>query len=111
MEALESALNEIQRDIAQIRIGQTRHDEQIKTLYAAINEQKELTKSVQELTISVKALTTSVANTDRRLDSVSTDIKEIKAKPVKRWEKVIEVGITVVVTALITFFLTKAGLK
>ena len=107
----DNAMIALQREQAVCRETLTRHDEQIKNLASSVQELKDLTHSVQELTVSVRELASSVSRTDERLDSVSADIREIRETPKKRWEKIIEVCITVVVTAVVTYFLTKAGLK
>lgn len=109
MDNMENALIALEREQAHIREELAVQKEQIKQLFSFTQENKELTKSVQSLTLSVKELANTVKINDERLDSVSSDIKEIKAKPGKRWDKIIETVITVIVTAAVTYLIAKGG--
>lgn len=100
---IQKALQEIARD--QAKMG-----EQIKTLFNQQEETKRLTESVHELATSVKLLASAQKTTEKKVDSLTTDVDEMKAKPAKRWDSLTGIVISVIVTALITYVLTKAGL-
>lgn len=92
--------------------------EQIKGALRRIDEQAKLTESVHELALSVQAfavkqdaLSEKVADTNKKLDVVSTDVEELKQKPAKRWDESVKVIIGVVITAVATYFITMLGLK
>lgn len=62
-------------------------------------------------------LVTTMATFSQKQESIESDVKEIKGdikairdKPAKRWESVVEKVIMVVLGALVTFFLAKAGI-
>lgn len=45
-----------------------------------------------------------------KLDRLAGDVKELKAKPVKRWESIVETVLGIVVAAVVGFALAKLGL-
>lgn len=89
----------------------TEHKEQIKTCFAKLNDMQSLLESVNELAKSVAILATNYKTMDQKVDKIDKRIGDIEAKPSKRWDSIITVAITAVVTALVTFFLTKLGVS
>ena len=85
--------------------------EQINNISGAINEQRELTKAVQTLTLTIRDLANEQKNLSDTVSCVRKDVDELKEKPAKRWENLVSIVISIVVTALLTFALTKTGLK
>ena len=45
-----------------------------------------------------------------KLDQLSGDVKELKAKPAKRWESIVEKIIGLVIAAVVGFILARIGL-
>lgn len=45
-----------------------------------------------------------------KLDKLATDVAELKSKPAKRWEGIIEKIISVLVAAIVGFMLARIGL-
>ena len=118
MENGEMTMLEVQNTLFEIKQELARHSEQISGALHRIDEQTKLTESVHELAASVKLLTSEqkhilekVNETNQKLDGVSNDVEELKAKPAKRWDSATTVIITAVITAIITFVLTQIGLK
>lgn len=97
--------------ITKLTTEQARMGEQIKTLFNRQDEIKELTETVHKLALSIERQGLSLKTTDQKVDSLKTDVDEIKAKPAKRWDNVVGIVISVVITALVTYVLTAAGLK
>lgn len=85
--------------------------EQIKALSNEFREQKKLTESVHTLALTVRDLTNEQKTLSSSVATVKKDVDELKEKPAKRWESVVTVIITAIVTATITYFLTQTGLK
>ena len=56
-------------------------------------------------------MATEQKDISKKVDCLATDLEEIQEKPSKRWDTVVTVAITVIVTALVTLSLTKLGLK
>ena len=97
--------------LQKIATEQARQGEQIKTLFNNVNDMKKLTESVYDLAASVKLLTSAQKTTEQKVDDLSDDMESIKSKPAKRWDSVVSLVITAVVTAFITYALTRMGLK
>ena len=85
-----------------IRGEQIRQGEQIKTLFAQQQELKKLTDSVYRLSAGVEKLTVSVGATEDKLGRLASDVEAIKEKPAHRWDTVITVLITAILTAAVT---------
>lgn len=94
-----------------IREALARQGEQIKTIFVRLDENAKLTESVHKLATSVELLASSQKQTEKKVDALSDDVEEIKAKPVKRMDSVTSVIVTAIITAIITFVLTQLGLK
>lgn len=86
-----------------------RHAEQIKTCFSKIGDLAIMTENIQRLAVSVELLAHEQKDLGRKVDGLSEDLEEIKGKPAKRWDSVVMTGITVIITALITYALAKAG--
>lgn len=99
-----STLNEIQKE-------QARMSEQIKGALKRIDEQKALTESVHKLATSVELLASAQKQTERKVDSLSDDVEEMKQKPAKKWDNASAVIVTAIITAILTFILSQIGLK
>lgn len=90
---------------------QAKQGEQIRTLFNNVADLKKLTESVYDLASSVRLLTSAQKTTEKKVDDLSSDMESIKSKPAKRWDSVVSLVITAVVTAFITYALTRMGLK
>lgn len=90
---------------------QGRMDEQIKTLFKTVESMGSLTETVQKLALSMERLALSLKGTEEKVAGIRTDIDEIKAKPAKRWDSAVSTILAVILTACVTYFLTKAGIK
>ncbi len=82
--------------------------EQIKTMFKQIADIRTLSNSVHDLATSVALLAQAQKEMSVKVDDLSDDVDEIKARPGKAWDKVISVIITAVVTAVVTFLATRS---
>ena len=89
----------------------TRHTEQLTTFFTQINELKTLEATVHKLATTVEVMVREQKDTGKKVDKLTSEFEEIKEKPAKRWDTVITVAITVIVTAFLTYVVTKLGLK
>lgn len=94
-------------ELQQILQNQAVMGEQIKTLFKNQAEIKELTETVQKLAIALEKQGMALSSTEKKVDSVKSDVDEIKAKPAKRWDTII----AAVITGIVGFLLAKFGLK
>lgn len=96
--------------ITELKEGQARMSEQIKGALKRIDEQKQLTESVHKLATSVEILANSQRQMEKTVDGLSADIEEIKRKPAKRFDDAVGTVIAIVLTAIVTYVLSKIGL-
>lgn len=68
------------------------------------------TQAVSELATSVAVMAEKVEATGDKVDGLCTDVQELKAKPGKRWEQIVTTALTVIVSAVIGYFLARIGL-
>ena len=65
---------------------------------------------LEELTSTVKVLAIREENVETDVKEIKSEVKKLTSKPGQRWEKVVEITITIVVGALVGFILAKIGL-
>lgn len=68
------------------------------------------TEALNSLTTAVAVMTEKVDNCGESVAGLRADVQEIKQKPAKRWEFVVERAIYIVVAAVVGYFLARAGL-
>lgn len=66
--------------------------------------------NLDELVGTVKALAVREENMENDVKEIKNDVKELNAKPGKRWESLVEKIILTVAAALIGFLLARIGL-
>jgi len=68
------------------------------------------TEALNTLATSVAVMAERVEITGAKVDSLCTDVQELKAEPGKRWKGVVEKVIYIVVAAVVGFILARLGL-
>lgn len=76
-----------------------RQQEQIKTLFERMGNLEKLTDSVNKLAISLEQLTGKESATEKQVENLADDLKELKEKPAKRWDTVVAAVISALVGA------------
>lgn len=102
---------ELTQKVVELDERATRHTEQIKTVFNQLTEVKGMTESVHKLATTVEVLALEQKNTGEKIDKLTGEVDEIKEKPGKKWESVVTVAITAIVTGVVTFLLTRMGLS
>ena len=67
--------------------------------------------NLEELTTTVKVLATKEENVERTVGEIKNDVKEMKDKPNKRYDKIIDVIITAVVGVLVGYIFAQIGIN
>lgn len=67
--------------------------------------------NLEELTTTVKVLATKEENVERTVSEIKDDVKEMKDKPNKRYDKIIDVVITAVIGILVGYIFAKIGIS
>lgn len=106
---MEQAL-QIERELNEIRAKQAAADEQHKTIFRRLDQQDKLLETVHTLATSVSVMSNEQGQLKSAVDGLRGDVEEIKSKPAKRWEGVVEKIIFTVIGALATFILAKIGI-
>lgn len=101
----------IERELAEIKAKQAAADEQHKTIFHRLDKQDEMIESVRKLASSVERLTLKQDNIQNKVNDLCADVDEIKAKPGKRWDSIVEKVILTIVGALVGAALVKFGLQ
>ena len=68
------------------------------------------TDALNTLATSVAVMAERVETTGNKVDSLCTDVQELKSEPGKRWKLVVEKVIYIVVAAVMGFILARLGL-
>ena len=82
-----------------------RMEEQIKNLDRRMGNLEKLTESVQTLAISVQELATKQSGTEHDVETLTSEVAEIRDKPAKRWDAIVAALIAGLVGAGIGHFL------
>lgn len=108
---MESELIKIERELSDVKSDVTAVKEQCKTLFNQQAQQNKLTETVHSLALSMQKMVDEQNHMRTDLTEMRSDVDELKARPGKRWESVIEKIILTVVAALVGFALAKLGIK
>lgn len=100
----------LERELAEVKAKQAAADEQHKTIFQRLDKQDRMIESVQKLATSVERLTLKQDETQKKVDSMGDDLAEIKAKPAKRWDGLVNHVLCTVAGALAMYLLMKLGL-
>ena len=87
--------------------AQARIEEQIKSIFKRLDEQKEMMESIHKLATSVELLASAQKSTEKKVDGLTKEVEEIKYKPAKRWDLVV----TALISAVMAFLAAEFGLK
>lgn len=100
---------QIERELNEIRSKQAAAEEQHRTIFRRLDQQDKLIESVNNLATSNQLLAAEQKRQGKRIDGLCEDMEEIKGKPAKRWEGIVEKAMMTLVGALVTYALTKIG--
>ena len=78
----------------EVAVKLTKHHEEIGSLKHRVDELEEKNNVIQDIALSVRELAVN-------MKSVKEDVKDLKARPAKRWDTIITAIITAVVSGLI----------
>jgi hypothetical protein len=96
--------------LADLKAKQAAADEQHKTIFQRLDKQDKMIESVRMLATSVEKLAMKQDTMETKLGDLCTDVDEIKSKPAKRWEGMVEKAIFTVVGAFVAYVLARLGI-
>lgn len=99
--------DELQTKISRLyeRLGVV--EERVCAALKRIDEQSQLTKSVNSLALSVEKLAYAQETMADKMSSMEKRVDAIEQKPGKRWEGIVEKALAALVGAFVTYLLTK----
>ena len=107
---MEHEILTMEREIADLKAEQSKHTSDIKTLFNRQKELSDLVASVNTLALSVQELAIGQKNMNEDIGGLRTDVDNIKAKPGKRWESIVEKTLMLIVAAVVGWLLAKLGI-
>lgn len=66
--------------------------------------------SIRDLTVSVERLTTQIEQMQREIQRQGDRLQEIEREPGDNWKSAVKTVVTVILTALVTYFLSHGGI-
>lgn len=103
-------LLDLEREIAEVRENLMEAKTQHAEIYRRLDKQDQMIESVQKLASSVERLTLKQESTQKKVDSLCEDMDEIKAKPGKRWEGLVQNLLYAFGGALVAYVVARLGL-
>lgn len=98
---------EIEREMSEIKSKQAAADEQHKNIFKQLDKQNQMIESFHALVRSVDRLTGQLAEMKGQVAGLRGDVEEIKNKPRKRWESIVEKVMFTVIGAVVMFMVNK----
>ena len=99
-------------------VSRAEYDERLKRVDDENNRQnhrldklENLMEKINELTISVKELATTMSLMQQEQRRQGERLDSLEAEPADKWKTTVKTVITVAVSALITYMITKGGLS
>ncbi len=86
-------------------------EERAKSNTIRLDEVERRQDNLEELTTTVKVLATKEENVERTVGEIKDDVKEMKDKPNKRYDKIIDVIITAVIGVLVGYIFAQIGIN
>lgn len=86
-------------------------EDQMKSNVTRIDTLEKRQNTLDDLVSSVKVLAVKEENVEADVKEIKQDVKDLTEKPMKKWDNVTETIIAVLVTAIVTYMLSRLGLK
>ena len=101
---------QLEREIKDVSTRLATAEEQHKTLFNRLDRQEKMLDTVHKLALSVSELAHNLSAVQTKVDGLCEDVEEIKEKPGKRWEGLVEKVVFTIAGAVVTFALAKLGI-
>lgn len=100
---------QFERELNEIRAKQAAAEEQHKTLFNRLDRQEKMLDTVHKLALSVNELANKLGAMQEKVTGLCDDVEEIKEKPARRWNDLVEKALLTFVGALVSYVLSKLG--
>jgi hypothetical protein len=92
-----------------VSVAELRRD--FKTAFTQIEKNSSTAESVHDLVTEVKLQGQALSTLVQKFTDLSNDIKEVKAKPAKRWDNLVTQIIALVVALVFGLIMAKIGIS
>ena len=87
------------------------YDEKIDNLDVRLKEVESSVKQLHALTVSVEKMAMSLDQMTKELAKQGQKLEAIEAEPAQRWKQASWIVLSVIITAVVTLFLSRMGVK
>lgn len=101
---------QLTEEVMRIEKQQAAQQEQIKTLFDRANRQDGLIEVLRTQTATIGTLADGQTRIEKKVNGLSGELDEIKAKPAKKWEAAVDVAFKLILTAAVGILLARVGL-
>lgn len=101
---------QIEREISDLKARESALFEQNKTIFSRLDKQDRMIGTINDLAMSVRDLTNAQTCMQGKVNDLCEDMEDIKTKPGRRWESVVDKLLMVAVGAIAGAVLAKIGL-
>ena len=75
-----------------------------------LDEIEKRVRKLEEQNTTVAVLEERMKSLETKIDELVIDVKSIKAKPAKRWETLVTQVVSIIVAAVVGYFIAQAGM-
>ena len=90
------------------RIG--RSDDRMRDFDRRLSKVEELSDKLTDMAITMKGMLTTLENMQKEQSEQGERLRKIEEEPADKWNKVVSTVITVLVTAALTWLISKGGI-
>ena len=101
---------QLTEEVIRLEKTQAAQQEQIKTLFGRVDKQDALIEVLRTQTATIGTLADGQARIEKKVNGLTGEIDEIKAKPAKKWENAVDIVFKLILTAAIGILLARVGL-
>lgn len=86
-------------------------EERAKSNTIRLDELEKRQDNLDELVGTVKVLAVREENVENDVKEIKQDVKTLSDKPAKKWDSMTETILAVIITALVTYMLSRIGIR
>ena len=96
--------------VTQMETEFARRDDENKRQNHRLDNLEDSVKQIQDLTISVNGMASSIDRMVKQLEKQGERLDKIEKEPADKWKQASWIVVSVILTAVVTFALTRVGL-
>ena len=100
----------LEREIGALKQSDGKHEAQIKTLFQRVDNLDKLVETVHSLAKSTEVLAQNQGSIQKDVQGLKQDMADIKTRPIKRWQMVLEKVVFTAIGILVGWGLKQLGI-